>query len=450
MPAPTTRLREPDPLGSIAEQATQSVSPDAPLRTLFRRGEATPGTTPGSWPGFRGPNRDAIVPNSPPLAETWPANGPPELWRIGLGEGHAGPAVANGRIYLLDYDQITHADRLLCLSLDTGQEIWSRSYPVRIKRNHGISRTIPAVADNTVVTIGPKCHIMACDATTGDLLWGFDMVARYHTKVPLWYTGQCPLISDGLVILAPGGDALMTALDLRTGEPVWTTPNPQVWQMSHSSIASLTVDDTRMWVYPAIGGLFGVAADGPDRGALLWSTDAWKHSVISPTPLPLDDGKILCTAGYGSGSAIFAVTHTSAAPWTVTQTHLLDRREFACEQQTPIYHKGLLYTILPKDAGKSREEFVCMRPDGTRLWSSGRDHRFGLGPFLFADAKCLILRDSGELVMVRADATGYTPLASAQIIQGRDAWAPPAMVNGLLLMRDEHTLVCLDLRSPDS
>ncbi len=446
LPLPPTDIRKVTQEGSLAEKAVRSTASNLPLETTFRKGSATPGSWPGSWPGFRGAQHNAIVADSPPLANSWPESGPPEIWRIELGDGHAGPAVENGRVYLLDYDETLHADRLLCLSLENGAEIWSRSYNVRIKRNHGISRTVPAVAEGVVVTIGPKCHLMACDAVSGEFLWGFDMVARYNTKVPLWYTGQCPLIDNGELILAPGGDTLMTALDLRSGETIWKLPNPNGWEMSHASVTPMTVDGTRTWIYPAIGGLICVAADGAERGKLLCESDAWDHSVVAPSPVPIGSNLFLCTAGYGSGSKIFSLLKTGET-WQIREEQELDRRHFACEQQTPIFHNGLIYTILPKDAGDAKEEFACMTPEGERLWCSGREHRFGLGPFIAVDGKFLILRDNGELVMADANASGYNPLASARIIDGRDAWAPPAMIAGRLLMRDERTLVCLDLRA---
>ena len=51
------------------------------------------------------------------------------------GEGHAGAAIRNGRVYLLDYDRENEADALRCLSLENGEEIWRFTYPVKVKRN---------------------------------------------------------------------------------------------------------------------------------------------------------------------------------------------------------------------------------------------------------------------------------------------------------------------------
>jgi outer membrane protein assembly factor BamB len=57
---------------------------------------------PGSWPRFRGADFDNISKDPTPLAESWDTSGPPIIWQTTLGEGYAGPAVLNGRVYVLD------------------------------------------------------------------------------------------------------------------------------------------------------------------------------------------------------------------------------------------------------------------------------------------------------------------------------------------------------------
>ncbi|MFO7823111.1 MAG: hypothetical protein R6V72_04175, partial [Cyclobacterium sp.] len=75
---------------------------------------------------------------------SWPEAGPKRIWEIELGEGYAGAAIHKGRLFILDYDESKGADVLRCLSAETGEEIWRRWYKIKIKRNHDISRTVPA------------------------------------------------------------------------------------------------------------------------------------------------------------------------------------------------------------------------------------------------------------------------------------------------------------------
>ena len=193
--------------------------------------DGTPADLPGVWPQFRGVKGDALGQVDVTLSRNWPDEGPPVLWSVDLGEGYAGAVVRDGRVYVMDYDQDQHGDAIRCFSLADGREIWRYFYPVKVKRNHGMSRTTPAVTDKYVVTIGPKCHVACLDAATGQLNWFLDLVKDHGAKVPAWYAGQCPLIDDGLAIIAPAGpDVLLLAVDCKTGETVWKTPNSNGWK----------------------------------------------------------------------------------------------------------------------------------------------------------------------------------------------------------------------------
>lgn len=139
---------------------------------------------PGAWPQFRGANRDGISQETQPLLRAWAPSGPTKLWSINVGEGYAGAAVLDGRVYVMDYDQPRRQDALRCLSLADGREIWRYVYSVSLKRNHGLSRTVPAVSEQCVVGLGPKCHVVCVDRLTGELRWGLDLVRQYGTTVP--------------------------------------------------------------------------------------------------------------------------------------------------------------------------------------------------------------------------------------------------------------------------
>jgi outer membrane protein assembly factor BamB len=371
------------------------------------------------------------------------------LWSVDLGEGHAAPSVLNGRVYILDYDEAQRADALRCFSLADGSELWRRWYTVPVKRNHGMSRTIPAVTDRFVVSIGPRCHVMCADARTGELLWGIDLEREYGTEVPLWYTGQCPLIDGSTAVIAPGGSALLIGVDCATGEVVWETPNHHAWGMSHSSVMPMTLQGVRMYVYCALGGVAGVAADGDRRGEVLWETDAWNPNVAAPSPVVFEDGRIFLTAGYGYGSAMLQVLNEEGFFEVETLYRYSPKEGLACEQQTPLLYRGYLYGVLPKDAGDLRNQFVCYDPEGSMVWTSGKTNRFGLGPFLVADEKFYVLNDEGVLTMLEASTREYIELGRAQVLNGQDSWGPIALAGERMLLRDSRRMVCIDMGGRD-
>jgi outer membrane protein assembly factor BamB len=426
---------------------------DLPLKdnvrigTIFIPGTGKPSSLPGTWPRFRGQDFSNIVSApSAQLAETWPTNGPKSLWTVETGEGCAAPIVSKGCVYLLDYDETARADVLRCLSLDDGQELWRRGYGVQIKRNHGMSRTVPAVSEPYVVTIGPRGHVMCTETGTGRFLWGIDMERRFGTKIPDWYTGQCPLIDGDTVVLAPAGtNTFMLGVELATGKTVWETSSEGRWKMSHSSVVPAVIAGRRMFVYAAVGCLAGVAADGPDRGKLLWQTPEWRANVIAPSPVVLTDNRLFVTAGYGAGSMLFQISREGDTFTVTTIKKYNTRSGLACEQHTPIFHQNRLFAVLPKDAGANKNTFACADTEGTILWTSGDEVRFGIGPFIVVGDRFLILDDEGVLTMARVSTERFIPMARAKVLPGHDSWGPLAVVGTRLLLRDFKHLMCVDL-----
>ncbi|NOY95266.1 MAG: PQQ-binding-like beta-propeller repeat protein [Chlorobi bacterium] len=402
-----------------------------------------------TWPRFRGSEFDNISKSPVKLKEKFGAEGPDILWSLDLGEGHSGAAIYKGLVYLLDYDEANRADMLRCFSLTDGVELWRRWYNVSVKRNHGMSRTVPAVTDKYIVTIGPRSHVMCVERENGNFKWGIDVEKDYHSEVPFWYTGQCPLIDNGKAIIATGGDALMIAVDCETGEIAWKTPNPKEWKMSHSSIMPFEFGGRRMYVYSAIGGLCGIAADGPDAGTVLWEAPAWTHSVIAPSPVCMPDGRIFLTAGYGAGSMVVQLSENNGVFSVEVLDEYSPRQGLACEQQTPVYLSGHLFGIMPKDGGALRNQLVCVSPSDTKkiIWSSGKEARFGLGPYFIADNKFFILSDDAVLTIIRPSTKKYIPIEQVKIIEdAHDAWAPLAIADGYLVLRDSKRMVCIDMR----
>jgi outer membrane protein assembly factor BamB len=402
------------------------------------RSDGTASDLPGAWPRFRGPDCDATSKEATPLLRTWEGAGPRQLWSIEVGEGFAGAAVLNGRVYVMDYDRDHKQDALRCLSLADGREIWRFCYPVTVKRNHGMSRTVPAVTDELVVAIGPKCHVVCLNPVTGELLWGLDLVRQYGTTVPQWYAGQCPMINKDTVILAPGGkDALLLALEGKTGVELWRTPNPHGWKMTHSSVMPAEFEGERMYVYCANNGVVGVSARD---GSILWECPDWKIGIATvPSPLILDESRIFLSGGYDAGSLMLQMKkengHLLAQP-----AFRLGPKVFGAAQHTPILFGNHLYGV--RQDGK----LVCLSLDGKVVWASSPGQQFGLGSFILADGMLLAMNDSGLLRLIEATPERYHLLAQAQILAGgHDSWGPLALAGGRLIARDMTRMVCLDV-----
>ena len=443
---PSKGLTKFEPGADKRPPGSERKADDVVIGEFFMKGDA-PAPTQGEevWPGFRGPDRSNIVSHAVPIKL---AEGDfQEQWSVETGEGHAAPAVWRGRVYVLDYNEQLSSDALRCLDLKTGEELWRRWYRVPMKRNHGFSRTIPAItADGRVVTIGPEGHVMCCNGETGDLLWTMDLKKRFATEIPFWYAGQCPLIMDDELVVAPAGkDTLMVGLDVATGNVRWATANDKKLKMSHSSVMPMTLGGKRTLVYAGIGGVCGVSAEGSDKGKMLWFTDGWQPSVIAPSPLQLSSNQIFLVAGYGAGGGLLQVSQSGGWQAKVTDQYKADKG-MSSEQQTPILYKGSVITILPKDGGGMRERISIYHPTDLHraVWNSASDERFGLGPYLVIDGRLFALKEDGQLFVYEIGERQMKLLHKQTVIKdGADAWGPMAYADGMLLLRDAKTVKCV-------
>ena len=395
--------------------------------------DGVPADLKGAWPCFRGEDLDNIVKE---IFEPVPkGSGFTECWGMDVGEGFAGAAIRDGQVYLMDYDRENKEDALRSFSLEDGKEIWRYSYPVKVKRNHGMSRTIPYVTDDLVVSMGPKCHVTCLDSKSGEKKWSLDLVRAFGATVPPWYAGQCPLIDRDRVILAPGGFALMVALDSVTGATVWETPNPNEWTMTHSSITPMDFNGERTYIYCASGGVSGVSAED---GRLLWETDEWKIRMANvPSPLIVGEDRIFLCGGYGAGSMMLKLEEKEGR----IVPEILFRMEperFGSVQHTPILYKGHIYGVRPD------QQLVCFDLEGNEKWASTSAYKFGTGPYTIVGSLIYVMNDSGLLSRVEATPEAFRLLDQTQVLHGHDSWAPIAIASGRMILRDMTRMVCLE------
>jgi len=433
--------RDGRPAGARPTDANQ---PEEPVKIAGRllKSDGIPADLPGSWPRFRGADLDAISKEDVKLARTWPEKGPDVLWSIPVGEGYAGAAVLTGRVYIIDYDQENDADAIRCLSLADGKEIWRYSYPVKVKRWHAMSRGVPTVTEKYLVAIGPKCHVTCLDSMTGQFRWMFNLVKEFNTKIPEWYTAQCPLIEDGKAIITPAGDVLMMAVDCNSGEIVWKTPNPDGWVMTHSSPVPMEFNGKRFYVYCAgdqvKGAVVGVSAED---GTILWQYDQWKVRFTVPTPVVVGPDRLFLTAGYGQTEKGCTMLRLAEADGKITvQSEFLHSTDvFGSIQHTPVFYNGYIYGVRPD------EQLVCLGLAGNVVWTSTSANKFGSGPYTIADGLIFVMNDSGKLTIVQANPSAYVQLAQAQVMEGHETWGPMAIASGRLIVRDLRRMMCLDV-----
>jgi outer membrane protein assembly factor BamB len=396
------------------------------------------------WPQWRGANRDNISTETG-LLRSWPAGGPKVLWKTRVAQGYAGAAIKDGRVYVNDYHLEKKEHLVRCISLADGKDIWQWSYPVDIRPNHGITRTVPSVGQKLVFSLDPKCRFHALDIKTGKPVWQKNLVQEYKTTIPGWYAGQNPLLDGDRVLVATGGDALVVAFNQATGKEIWRTPNPANELMSHSSLMPATIGGVKQYLYLTMKSVVGISAAD---GKLLWSTPFIAKMAAVPGPVSIGDGRVFVTSGYEAGSVMYQVAKAPSG-FAAQKLYDLTSMQFNSEVHTPILFQKHLFAV----GSKTRGRFTCLGLDGKPVWQSpvaannpAGTKTFELGGFLLADGMFFLLDGrSGLLRLIEASTQGYKELASAQILGGEEVWGPLALSNGRLVIRDMDQMVCLQV-----
>ncbi len=175
----------------------------------------------------------------------------------------------------------------------------------------------------------------------------------------------------------------------------------------------------------------------PASGAVLFERP-WRarqaSSVNVATPLVVGN-LMFVSAEYGPGAGVFEVDGSTLKELWISDEVLSNH------YSTSVHHQGFLYGYHGRQEFGPSFRAVELRSGQVR-WSQ---EQFRAGSVMLAGDRLVIVRESGELMLAAASPDAFTPLARAQILPAT-VRAYPALSDGVLFVRNEKTLVALDLR----
>jgi outer membrane protein assembly factor BamB len=384
------------------------------------------------WPQFLGPERNGVY-RGPALAETWGASGPAVVWRKEIGQGLSGPVVAQNRLIL--FHRVSDQELVEAFDARTGTSQWRYAYPTAYRDDFGFDegpRAVPVVVDGVVYTFGAEGQLHALDLATGRRIWSEDTKRRFGVPKGFFGAAGSPLVEDGRVLANVGGkNAGIVAFDAKTGKVLWTATDDEA---SYSSAVGAAIGGRRYAIFLTRNGLVGV---DPVTGALQFQR-RWRArlaaSVNVATPLVVGD-LIFISAEYGPGAAALRVEGSKLIDLWASDEVLSNH------YATSVYHDGYLYGFHGRQEYNPSFRAVELRTGKVR-WSQDR---FRGGSVSLVGDRLLILRETGELILAAASPDGFKPFARAQVLPPT-LRAYPALSDGFLYVRNDDTLVCLDLR----
>ena len=243
-----------------------------------------------------------------------------------------------------------------------------------------------------------------------------------------------PLVEGGRVIANIGGaKAGIIAFDARKGTVAWTATEDAA---SYSSPVGATIAGQRYAVFLTRSGLVGLdPASGAVRFQRAWRARA-NASVNAATPIVVDN-LIFVSAEYGPGAAVLRLDGP-----TLTELWSSDDA-LSNHYATSVYSNGVLYGFHGRQEFGPSLRAVDFRT-GQVKWSQ---EKFGAGTVTLAGDQLIVMREDGELILAPATPPGFKPTARARVLPGT-VRAYPALDAGRLYVRNDDTLVCLDLRRP--
>ena len=168
-----------------------------------------------TWDGWGYSPLDQITPNN--VARLQPA------WIVSTGvtNGHEAPPIVNNGVMFV----ATPANQVIAVDAKSGAVLWRYRRPLAedVVLLHGTSRGV-ALSGDKVFFAAAEAVLVALDARTGQEVW----TATVEDNRKGYYMSVAPLIADGKVMVgASGGEmgvrGFVAAYDVESGKSIWKT-----------------------------------------------------------------------------------------------------------------------------------------------------------------------------------------------------------------------------------
>lgn len=441
----------------ISGPQIETVAPDASSPSLWTR------TLGNDWPRFLGPTFDGKSTETG-IRTDWNEGKLRTVWSMPVGTSYGIGAVAKGRYF--QHERVGDSERIRAVRAETGEALWASDSAVEYADMYGYNngpRDTPAVDGNEVFTFGVAGRLSSHDSITGKLNWSVETNTRYGVAQNFFGVGSSPLVLGHAVIVMVGGSpqedasiapgrldrvspngSAVVAFDRNTGKELWKTGDDLA---SYSSPRPMTVNGKTIVVLLARDGVIAV---DPQAGTTLWQ---FRHradiveSVNGMVPVVIGN-RIFVSNCYGVGSVLLEVRDDG---YDVVWQDSDNRREqtFRGHWATPIAVGDFLYGCSGRNEPDS--DLRCINwLTGKLAWSDQRRSRTSV---MFVDDHFIVLDESGEMQLIRADPQRLSVVATMDLHEegtdrpalGRPYWAAPILSHGLLYVRGSERVVCLEL-----
>jgi outer membrane protein assembly factor BamB len=414
------------------------------------------------WPAFLGPTANGVSAEKG-IILPWPKQGLRIVWQKEVGTGYGMPSISKGRLYL--FDRHDNQATLTCMKSETGEFLWKFEYPTEYEDYYGYNngpRCCPVIDGERVYILGAEGMLLSVRAQDGKLLWKVDTAAEFGVVQNFFGVGSTPVVEGDLLIVQIGGSppgteryssafqkgngSGLVAFDKFTGKVKYKVSD----ELASYAGPVLTAIDGRRWCLVfARGGLLGLEpATGHVDFHFPWRARI-RESVNASNPVVVGN-QVFLSECYGPGSALLKVKPGGyEVVWTDADKRW--NKSMQCHWNTPIYHEGFLYGSSGRHSDNA--ELRCIElATGKVQWSQPDLTRSSL---LMVDGHFICLTEAGLMLLLKVTPQKYEEVSRWDLRAPQDGmeggllkppcWAAPILAHGLLYIRGQDKLLCLEL-----
>ena len=415
------------------------------------------------WPEFRGKGRHGVW-NESGILERFPEDGLDVLWRTPINRGYSGPAVADGRVFLIDFmrtSPVAGIERAVCLDEQTGEILWTHEWEANYL---GIAwdeapRATPTVDGDRVYVQGAAGTLVALDAETGEPLWSRHFREEYGADMPIYGFASSPLVDGERLITLVGGvpDAKVMAFDKLTGEEVWRAlsseeSGPGVAQpiiIEASGVRQLIV-----WHPVALSSL------DPETGEVFWE-EPFRIDYDITVAVPVQSGRELFVTTFYNGPLMMTLDAdrpAAAVHWKGESNSEILTDGLHSVLATPFIIDGYIYGV------GSYGQLRCLDAEtGERIWETqavtAERARWASAFLVRHGDRFFINNDRGDLIIARLTPDGYEEISRTHLIAPTSEpgnrrelktvnWSHPAYANQRIYARNDEEIIAASLAAP--
>ena len=451
----TRRSRGPQDLRPVRPALADAQEPERQRPDDQDRGSPSKAPAATDWPQFRGPMGSGISSDAKVPLE-W--NDTKNIkWKTALpGPGSSSPIVSGDYAFVTCYSgygvdpkeagRIENLKRhLLCLKLDSGEVVWSRSVDAVLPEDDfsGMGMTEHGYASNTPVTDGERVYIFF--GKTGVLAFDFEGKELWRADVGhdssnrRWgSSASLILYRDMVIVNASEESRSIRALDKRTGKEQWKAEGTAL-ELTYATPVIVGLNDGRKDL--VIGVPDEVWGLSPDTGKLLWYAETGLSGNVAPSPV-VQDGIAYVTGGYPKQQT---VAIRAGGNGDVTKSQILWSKRVGSYIPSPVICDGILYWV--DDAGfadcveaMTGKSIYRERLPRAAAAQSGKPYYASV--VLVKDRLYAVSRTGDTYVL--AAKPKFEVLTHNQLASDKSAFnASPAISSGKILLRSNRFLYCI-------